>query len=178
MLSRIFHSGTSVFGGVVALCGLAAIGCAVTQMGATPADLARAQDQAGQGATVFANECAKCHGQRGEGVGSAMDILGPGALPEYPRGAGSSGDPTLTDPQQLQIQAQSRPAGAAWRDNFRTAQDLYNFTSSQMPKTKPGQLKQDEYWAVVNFILAAQGANLPKGGVGPSNAASIPIPRR
>jgi mono/diheme cytochrome c family protein len=178
MLSRFVHPGTSMVGGALALCGVVAIGCAVTQMGATPADLARAQDQSGQGSTIFANECAKCHGQRGEGLGGVPALMGPSALPEYPRNAGGSGDPLLTDPQQLQIQAQTRPAGAASRDTFRNAQDLYSYVSTQMPKGHAGELKPADYWAVVNFLLAAQGANLPAGGVGPANASSLPIPRR
>src|SRR3954466_13766281 len=86
--------------------------CATTQRGATEANLAQAQGQAGPGATLFASSCAGCHGPRGEGLGSAPALLGPGALPEFPRTAGGSGDPTLIDPQQLQIEMQSRPAGA------------------------------------------------------------------
>jgi len=178
MPSRIAHLGISVVGGAFMLCGLVLLGCAVTQLGATAADLARAQDQAAPGATTFAGECAKCHGQRGEGLAGAPALLGPGALPEYPRSAGSSGNSTFIDAQQLQIEMQSRPAGAAWRDSFRNAQDLYSFTSTHMPKLHAGELKQGDYWAVVNFLLAAQGASLPAGGIGPANASSIPIPRR
>jgi mono/diheme cytochrome c family protein len=147
-------------------------------MGATPADLARAQDQAKQGATTYANECAKCHGQRGEGLGGIPALLGPGALPEYPRDIASSGDPALADPQLLQIEAQARPAGAGRRDPFRNAQDLFNFTSTRMPKGRPGELKPNEYWDVVNFIFAAQGASMPVGGIGPANASSVQLPRR
>jgi len=178
MSLRMGRSGTSMVSGALVLCGLVLLGCAVTQMGATPADLARAHDQAAQGEVVFAGECAKCHGQRGEGIGGVPSLLGPGALPEYPRNAGGSGDPLLTDPQQLQIQAQTRPAGAASRDTFRNAQDLFSYTSTQMPKGHAGELKPSDYWAVVNFLLAAQGASLPTGGVGPVNASSVPIPRR
>ena len=165
-------------GGAFALCGLVALGCAVTQMGATPADLARAKDQAAQGEGVFTSECAKCHGPRGEGRGGVPALLGPGALPEYPRDLASSGDPSVSDPQLIQIEAQARPAGAAWRDNFRNAQDLHAFISTRMPKGHAGTLKPAEYWAVVNFILAAQGATLPPGGVGPANASAIAIPGR
>jgi cytochrome c553 len=154
------------------------LGCATTQTGATPADLARAHDQAAQGATTFGNECAKCHGQRGEGVSSIPAILGPGALPEYPRTSGGASDPTLYDPQLIQIQAQSRPAGAAWRDPFRNAQDLYSFTAKHLPKERAAELKEGDYWAVVNFICAVQGATLPPAGIGPANAASVPIPKR
>jgi len=164
--------------GAFVLCGMVAFGCAVTQVGATPADFSRAKDQAAQGEGVFTNECAKCHGPRGEGRGGVPALLGPGALPEYPRDLASSGDPSVTDPQLLQLEAQARPAGAAWRDTFRTAQDLYNFTSTRMPKGHAGGLNPADYWSVVNFILAAQGATLPAGGIGPANATSIPIPRR
>jgi cytochrome c553 len=162
------------------LCPLAAawLGCASTQTGATPADLVRAHDQSGPGETMFANECARCHGNRGEGLASAPAILGPGALPEYPRSTGGVGDPSAYDPQMIQIQAQTRPAGAAWRDPFRTAQDLYVFTSRHLPKARAAELKDGDYWAVVSFIVAAQGGNLPAGGIGPANAASIPIPKR
>jgi cytochrome c553 len=156
---------------------LAWLGCASVPTGATTEELTRARDQAGQGATVFANECASCHGQRGEGLANAGAILGPGALPEYPRSSGV-GDPTVTDPQLIQIQAQSRPAGAAWRDPFRNAQDLYTFTTTHLPKSHASGLKDVDYWAVVGFLFAAQGASLSQGGIGPANAASIPIPKR
>ena len=178
MSYRTAHPGKSVVGGVFVLGGLVLLGCAVTQLGATAADLARAQDQAAAGATTYAAECAKCHGQRGEGLASAPALMGPGALPEYPRNRGGSGDPGFIDAQQLQIEMQARPAGAAWRDPFRNAQDLYNFTSTHMPKSHAGELKQGDYWALINFLLAAQGATLPAGGIGPANASSTPIPRR
>jgi mono/diheme cytochrome c family protein len=150
--------------------------CATAQRGATEANLAQAQGQAGPGATLFASSCAGCHGPRGEGLGSAPALLGPGALPEFPRTAGGSGDPTLIDPQQLQIEMQSRPAGAPTRDPFRNAGDLFRFVRTKMPKNHPGSLTDGDAWAVVNFILAAQGASLPPGGVGPANAAVVPVP--
>jgi mono/diheme cytochrome c family protein len=168
-------------GGAFMLCGLVLLGCAVTKMGATTADLARARDQAAPGATTYASECAQCHGQRGQGLAGAPAIMGPGALPKYPRDiAGSSvDDPMLidNDPVLLQSEMQTRPEGAAWRDPFRNAQDLFTFTSTHMPRMHAGELKQGDYWAVVNFLLSAQGARLPAGGIGPANATSIPIPR-
>jgi hypothetical protein len=170
LLSRI--------GGAFVVSGLIGLGCAATQLGATPDELARARSQADQGATLFANECAKCHGQRGEGIGSSPGILGPGALPEYPRSGAGASDLSAGDPQLLQIEAQARPAGASWRDPFKTAQDLFAFTSTHMPKGHPGDLKQQDHWAVVSFILAVQGATIPARGIGPANAASIQIPRR
>ncbi len=165
-------------GQVFVTCGLIGLGCAATQLGATTADLAQGSGQSEQGARLFANNCAKCHGQRGEGIGSAPDVLGPGALPEYPRNTVNTSDPALSDPQMRQLEAQARTAGAAWRDLFRTAQDLFNFTSTHMPKEHVADLKPAEQWAVVSFMLAVQGASLPAGGIGPANASSIQIPRR
>jgi len=159
------------------LCGLASLGCASTQTGATAEDLARARGQSAQGATTFTNECARCHGQRGEGL-AAPAVLGPGALPEYPRNNVTAGDPTAYDPQLIQIQAQTRPAGAPSRDPFRNALDLYNYTSKHMPKERAAELKDADYWAVVSYLLAAQGVSLPPRGIGPAEAASIPIPKR
>jgi hypothetical protein len=163
-------------GGALVLGGMIGLGCAATQLGATPADLAQARGQADRGANLFASECAKCHGERGQGIGSAPDILGPGALPENPRDP--SGGSAIADPQLIQIEAQARPAGAAWRDPFRNAQDLFDFTTTHMPKGRPGELKPADPWAVVGFMLAAQGAKLPTGGLGPANASTIQIPRR
>lgn len=160
------------------LLGPAWLGCATFQRGATAQDLARAHDQTAQGANVFTNECASCHGQRGEGLASAPQILGSGVLPEYPRDTGGVGDPTITDPQLIQIQAQTRPAGAPWRDPFRNADDLRRFTGTHVPKGRADKLSDADYWAVTTFLLAAQGATLPSGGIGPTNAASIAIPKR
>ncbi len=157
--------------------GLGLVGCATPQRGATPEDITRARNQTAQGANVFANECASCHGQRGEGLAGAPAILGPGALPEYPRTSTTASDPALVDPQLLQIRAQTRPAGAPWRDPLRNAQDLHAFTKTHEPKSRAADLKDPDYWAVVSFVLAAQGATLPPD-LGPGNAASIAIPKR
>ena len=170
LLSRI--------GGAFLVGGLIGLGCAATQLGATPAEIAQASGQTEKGANVFATECAKCHGQRGEGVGNAPDVLGPTALPEYPRSTINTSDPALSDPQMLQLEAQARPSGAAWRDPFQTAQDLFAFISTNMPKGHASDLKPQDDWAVVSFMLAAQGATLPPDGIGPANAGSIRIPRR
>jgi mono/diheme cytochrome c family protein len=182
-MSRFAYARSPVGRHGVALAGLAlgalvGIGCASTKVGATAEDLARAQGSSAPGATVFTNECASCHGQRGEGLASAPAIMGPGTLPEYPHDTGGVGDPTITDPQLIQIQAQTRPAGAAWRDPFRNAQDLYTFTTTHVPKGRVAALKEADYWAVVSFLLAVQGVTPPAGGIGPANAASIPIPKR
>jgi hypothetical protein len=152
------------------------LGCAATPLGATPGDMARGRSQTAAGAEVFANECARCHGVRGEGLAGSPAILGPGALPVYPRDNASAGSFSMSDPDELQIQQQTRPAGAPWRDPFRNAELLYGFVSNHLPKSRARALNQEHYWAVVNFMLAVQGSKLPPEGVTATNASTIIIP--
>jgi mono/diheme cytochrome c family protein len=151
--------------------------CASTATGASDASLARARSLASTGADVYARECAECHGQRGEGLGNAPAIMGSGALPEFPRDQTATGSPSTTDPQELQIRQLSRPAGAPTRDPFRTAQDVYGYISVHMPmgRSRAGQLKPDQYWAVLTYILMAHGAKVPDSGINERNASSIPV---
>jgi mono/diheme cytochrome c family protein len=150
--------------------------CGSTHIGATEAEVASARDRASAGANVFTNECVRCHGGRGEGLANAPGILGPGGLPEYPRDS-SSGIQAVTDPDQIQIQQQMRPSGAPRRDPFRSAQDLYAYVRNHLPKSRAAGMKADDYWAVVTFIFAVQGATVPPEGIGPNNADSFPVPR-
>lgn len=161
--------------GVGAVIALSAAACATTPAGATDANLALAESQASGGADLFARECASCHGQRGEGKAGAPPIIGAGALPLYPRETSSG--PAFTDPAQLQVQSQSRPPGVPSREPFRTAGDLHEYISRHMPlpKKRAGTLGPEEYWAILNFILAAHGTRLPEGGVTPSNASTVEI---
>jgi len=149
--------------------------CASTRLGATDADLARARSVAAHGSDVFAQECASCHGERGQGLAGSSAILGPGALPEYPRDNPTASSPT--DQQQLQIQVQTRPAGAPWRDPFRNAQDVHDFIKTHMPKSRAGQIAPGDYWAVVTFMMAAQGAAVPPDGINDANGSTMPVPR-
>lgn len=153
-----------------------AAACATTQYGATEANMAVARDAAPQGAALFAERCASCHGERGEGA-SAPRVMGVGALPEYPRMPNPNTDPALSDPTAVQLHSKSRPEGAPRRDPFRTAQDLYNFISTKMPQPTEaaGSLTAEEYWAILNFLLLAHGASVPPEGVTPANASSISL---
>jgi cytochrome c len=153
------------------------LGCGpATQYGATDADFARGRSQASQGADVYAKECARCHGQRGEGLAGAPPVLGQGALPTYPRDYSTTS--MTTDPTQLQIQQQTRPAGAPRRDPFRTASDLYNYVNNHLPKSRAAAMQSRDYWDVVAFVVAVQGAALPQGGLDASSAGSVQLPQR
>ena len=156
--------------------GLLLLGCSVTQLGATDADLAKARSQVAAGAEAYNRECATCHGQRGEGLASSPAVLGPSALPLYARDPKTSTNPALQDPAEQQ-RDQNLPAGADTRGAFETAADLHGYVSREMPlpRSKAGSLKPDEYWAIVNYMLVAHGVAVPEGGVNEGNAKSVPL---
>lgn len=154
-----------------------AAACASTQYGATAANLAKAQSGAPDGFALFQQECAGCHGARGESVNRAPRILGEGALPDYPVEHNPNADPAAGDPELLKLRARTRPPGAPWRDPFRTADDLYRYVSQNMPlpANKAGSLSAEQYWAVINFMLLAHGVAVPPQGVSAKNAVSVKL---
>ena len=101
--------------------------------------------------------------------------MGVGALPEYPRERNMNTDLASSDPELLKLKAQSRPAGAPWRDPFHTAKDLYGFVRKQMPlpANKAGSLSAEQYWSIINFMLLAHGVQVPAEGVNEGNAGSV-----
>ena len=92
--------------------------------------------QSQSGSRVYARQCARCHGPKGEGKDAAFkdlrapEVIGAGALPLKPRPF-----------QQLR------------RTEFRTAKDVYEFVSATMPADQPAILSAEEYWDVIAFIL-------------------------
>jgi mono/diheme cytochrome c family protein len=130
--------------------------CGATPRGASDSSIAQARFTAAPGADAFDRECASCHGKRGEGLGNTPPIMGPGALAEHAP-ASASGQPP--------------------RGPFRSAQDVYDYLSLRMPlpKTVAGTLRPEEYWAIVNYMLLAQGVVVPSGGVTEANAKRVPL---
>ncbi len=90
---------------------------------------------------VFRRECQRCHGPYGEGRNAiyrglrAPELIGRTALPLKPR-----------------------PYQRIRQRDFRTAEDLFDFASAAMPADQPASLYAREYWAVLSFVLAANGA--------------------
>ena len=118
-----------------------AIGCAHGSGGETGAGTVTAADaksQATAGGKLYADHCATCHGDSGEGIqGGAPAVVGKDALPLDP------------------------PAGAKYRKaTFHTARDVYDFVKANMPAKAPGSLSQDQYLAIIAFDLGANGVDL------------------
>jgi mono/diheme cytochrome c family protein len=143
--------------------------CGGAQTGAQARSVTDAKKRTPEGARVFERQCAGCHGTRGEG-GSAPPLMGPSALPMY-----ALGDPAATAGQQ-QIDEASEP-GEPVRQPFRTAEDLHAYVKEWMPlpKDRIGSLKDEDYWAVVNFILIANESAVPPNGVNAANASTVEI---
>jgi mono/diheme cytochrome c family protein len=163
----------SAFAGAL---GMFAAACTVTPLGATDTGVAAARAKSPPGADLFDRECASCHGRRGEGLTLAPAIMGSGALSKYSRDDTSSSSPAFATNATTQNDL-TRVPGRSKRGTFVTAQDLYDYVSTRMPlpKSNAGTLKPEEYWAIVNYMLIANGTPVPADGVTDANAKSVTI---
>lgn len=111
-------------------------------------------EQVAAGQALYAQHCANCHGDAGQG-GKAPRVVGlkEGALPLDP------------------------PADRKFRkEQFVTVADVAKFVVANMPPNKGGSLPADQYWAILAFDLHANGIDLP-APLTPEMAATLTIPR-
>jgi hypothetical protein len=101
--------------------------------------------------------------------------MGPDGLPLYPRDPSQSTLAANTDPNEQQMRQQLNPGGMPLRQPFKTAQDLYEYTHRKMPAKRAGTLSNEDYWAVVNFMLVAHGVKTPEKGIDSDNARQVVI---
>lgn len=88
------------------------------------------------GAALFGQHCASCHGAAGEGLSAPM-LVGAGALPKSP------------------------PQGRVHRTGeFATVLDVFEFTRVTMPPSDPTALSDADVWAILAFDLSANGIEL------------------
>jgi mono/diheme cytochrome c family protein len=92
---------------------------------------------AARGATLYGANCAKCHGDAGQGTDKGPAVVGAGALPKDPR------------------------PGAKRQVVFSTAYDIGAWVMENMPGDNPGSLAPEEYLAILAFDLKANGVALP-----------------
>lgn len=111
-------------------------------------------DPASRGAEVYAESCAGCHGENGEGSEGRPKLVGADAIPVEPA-----------------------PSAGARKTQMHSAQDLFAFLKSDMPPIAPGSLADDQYWAIVTYLVQANGADLHGQGVDAKSAPSIKIHR-
>lgn len=106
--------------------------------------------QGAQGKALFDFHCATCHGLQGGGIAEALRRF---PLPE--QNCWQSKCHTFNHPPEGFIFPKYVPPlfnrGALSR--FTSAQDVFDFVTTNMPFQDPGRLSTEEYWAVVSYIL-------------------------
>jgi mono/diheme cytochrome c family protein len=75
------------------------------------------------------------------------------------RGAGTGKQPAIMGDQSLM--------------RYTTAFDLYEYVHGHMPKGRKAELSPKDYWAVVDFVVRANGEPVPESGLSSSNAARV-----
>lgn len=107
---------------------------------AAPAESATGGDalaaQVEQGKQLYGANCAKCHGDAGQGTKDAPAVVGADVFPQKPR------------------------EGSKRTVEFHTAADVFAWTSKTMPGDKPGSLSADQMLAIFAFDLTANGVTL------------------
>jgi S-disulfanyl-L-cysteine oxidoreductase SoxD len=106
-----------------------------------------------QGKQVFADNCAACHGDNGQG--GIKDRLAGG------QGTLASGAPVKT-------------VGSFWP----YATTLYDYIHRAMPYPTPGSLSTDDTYAVTAYILSLNGIVPPDGKVDKDSLPKIKMPNR
>jgi len=108
-----------------------------------------------EGEPVYVANCAKCHGPAGRGDDHTPALAGDHALPLKPG-----------------------PKSKIRTNDFVTAQDVFAFMKTNMPKDNPGSLSDDQYYAVLAFDLKINGLDLKGAKVDPTTVATIRLPNR
>jgi cytochrome c len=88
-----------------------------------------------EGAAIFAQKCASCHGARGEGMGPYPRLVGREPRAGFPFG------------QDLRY---VKTIGNYWP----YATTVYDYVHRAMPLTAPGSLKPNEVYSLTAFLLA------------------------
>jgi thiosulfate dehydrogenase len=117
--------------------------------GTTGAPSAAAQAQIDQGKQLYVDNCAKCHGDAGQGTDKGPPVVGKEAFPKQPR------------------------PGAKRDVEFRTAADVFAWATKHMPGDAPGSLTTEQYLAIFAFDLTANGITLDKPLDGPAAEAIV-----
>lgn len=92
-----------------------------------------------EGARLYAQQCAMCHGQRGEGMGSGAAA--------YPRLIGREPREGFPFGQDLR---HVKTVGNYWP----YATTLYDYINRAMPLNAPGSLRPNEVYSLTAFLLA------------------------
>jgi len=105
-----------------------------------------------EGATIFAQKCAYCHGPHGEGLGPYPKLIGADPKQGFPFGR----DPKIV-----------KTIGNYWP----YATTVYDYVHRAMPFNAPGSLTPNETYSLVAWLLA-ENEVIPRGAI--MNAQALP----
>jgi len=131
-----------------------------TDVDTTGAGLPAGRGTPAEGAAVYAQKCAACHGGRGEGIATNPKLVQPA----------SPSDSALFDRDP----SAPKTVGNYWP--FATA--LYDYVYHAMPYDAPGSLTADETYAVVAFLLAENGIIAKTAVVDAKALPAVQMPAR
>ena len=107
-------------------------------VGPDGAGLPPGRGSASEGATIYAQKCASCHGDRGQGQ-----------RPQYPALVGrDTSDVNFAFGKNAGL---TRTIGNYWP----YASTVFDYVRRAMPQTAPGSLTNDEVYAITAYLLAA-----------------------
>jgi cytochrome c len=130
-----------------------ACGGGAADRGGSVAPPAAGGDQIAMGQSLYAENCASCHGAGGEGKGNTPAVVGKGTLPLDPR------------------------PGSKRAVQFKTVADVGGWVKANMPPAGAGTLSDDQYWAILAFDLKANGVDLGGKHLDGALAQTLVIPR-
>ena len=112
-----------------------------------------------QGTAIYAEQCASCHGERGEGK-----------PPLYPRLVGrdsiAEGFPFGKDPRLV------KTIGNYWP----YATTVFDYVRRAMPQMTPGSLTNDQVYAVTAYLLAANRIIPMTASLDSASLAAVKMP--
>ena len=130
-----------------------------TNFNPTGKNLPPGQGTAAEGKAVYAAKCASCHGDAGQGM-----------PPAYPQLVGK-------DPADFSFDNDFKIAhtiGNYWP----YATTLYDYINRAMPLTAPGSLTPPEIYAVVAYLLAANGVIADSAVMNATTLPAVKMPAR
>jgi len=122
-------------------------------VGRDGSNLPEGRGSVGQGRDVFAQQCASCHGEKGEG-GLGDRLVG--------------GQGTIGTPKPI------RTVGSYWP----YATTLFDYIRRAMPQNAPQSLSNDDVYAVSAYILSLNGLVAADATLDAKSLAAIRMPNR
>ncbi|WP_426614654.1 c-type cytochrome [Bradyrhizobium sp. McL0616] len=122
-------------------------------VGRDGSNLPEGRGSVGQGRDVFAQQCASCHGEKGEG-GVGDRLVG--------------GQGTIGTPKPI------RTVGSYWP----YATTLFDYIRRAMPQNAPQSLSNEDVYAVSAYILSLNGLVAADATLDAKSLAAIRMPNR